>query len=326
MPAGADPALRRFLDAPMQERPDPAIVATAQRVFGEHGPEILTTLACYALPAAYAANDGVRVLAQTGFLESFPNRRLVETTQMVVNVMRPGAFDPGGVGIRTVRKVRLMHAAIRHLILGRSEPRWDTEALGVPINQEDLAGTLMTFAWLPLDGLRKMGVQLRPDERTAFVRFWAMIGRELGVDETLRPEDTASAERLTRQIQTHQIHTALPNPDGQALTRALLEMMEDHVPLHALRFGPPSLMRVFLPSKVADALAVPRHLVADPLVALLCRTTGLVDRLLLATALQRRVFRSFTMSIAQAVLDHERGGKRTAFELPLSLRGRWQRH
>ena len=34
------------------------------------------------------------VLAQTGFLESFPARRLLETAQMVVDVNRVGGLDP----------------------------------------------------------------------------------------------------------------------------------------------------------------------------------------------------------------------------------------
>ena len=56
-----------------------------------------------------------------------------------------------------------MHAAIRRLILARSEPAWDASSLGVPINQEDLAGTLLTFAWLPLDALARIGVRIARD-------------------------------------------------------------------------------------------------------------------------------------------------------------------
>ena len=155
--AWTPPFVREYLAAPLPKPLVPGpVVRRGEQLFALHGPEILASLACYSLPAAYAAGRGVRVLAQTRYLESHPTRRLVETTQMVVDVMRPGGLDAGGRGVRTARKVRLMHAAIRRLILARSEPAWDASSLGVPINQEDLAGTLLTFAWLPLDALARI--------------------------------------------------------------------------------------------------------------------------------------------------------------------------
>ena len=54
-----------------------------------------------------------------------------------------------------------MHAAVRYQIAthGRWNPAWDR-----PINQEDLAGTLLAFSWVCLDGLRQMGFQLSADK------------------------------------------------------------------------------------------------------------------------------------------------------------------
>lgn len=71
-----------------------------------------------------------------------PYRRLGETGQFVLSVTTRGALGPRGQGIRKVQKVRLLHAAIRHLI--RRSPGWPEEELGPPICQEDLAGTLGT--------------------------------------------------------------------------------------------------------------------------------------------------------------------------------------
>jgi ER-bound oxygenase mpaB/B'/Rubber oxygenase, catalytic domain len=323
--AWSPPFVREFLAAPLPKPLVPGpVIRRGEQLFATHGPEILTALGTYSLPAAYAANAGVKVLAQTGFLESHPTRRLVETAQMVVDVMRPGGLDPAGPGVRAARKVRLMHAAIRQLILTRTEPRWDTAALGVPINQEDLAGTLATFAWLPLDALRRMGVRVADADRDAYVRAWGVVGRLIGLREELVPDDAAQAAELSARIQARQVRPAVPNPDGRDLLRALLEMMEAKVPLRALRFGPASLMRLFLPRDVADALGVPRRPVVDLAVRAMARLVGVANDVADATALERRVFRSLNLAIIQAVLDHERGGKRAAFDLPLSLRGTWQ--
>ena len=133
----------------------PETVARGQRVFAELGPEILMLLCCYSLPSSYAARRGVQVLHQTAYLAKRPNRRLFETAQMIVDVLSPGGLDPGGHGVCTAQKVRLMHAAIRHLILTNPQAAWDRQELGTPINQEDLLGTLMTFTWLIIDGLLK---------------------------------------------------------------------------------------------------------------------------------------------------------------------------
>lgn len=321
----AGPEVRAFLEASLPHpRPSAADLRRGERLFAEHGPEILTALGCYALPAAYAAHAGVQVLAQTGFLESHPTRRLVETAQMVVDVMRPGGLDPGGPGVRTARKVRLMHAAIRQLILARRDPAWDPAALGVPINQEDLAGTLMTFAWLPLEALARLGVHVPREDQDAAVRSWGLVGRLLGLREALVPEDAGAARALTRRIQARQIRPGEPNPDGRALTRALLEMMEAHVPVRLLRPGPASLMRLFLPAAVADGLGVPRRWLPDMVARAGARLVGTVDGIADATPLQRRLFRGLHLALLQAVIDRERGGKRPGFDLPLSLRGAWQ--
>jgi hypothetical protein len=325
VPDAFQPApVRAFLAAPLPGEPVAGpVIRRGEQVFAEHGPEILMALGCYSLPAAYAAHAGVQVLAQTGFLESHPTRRLIETAQMVVDAMRPGGLEPGGPGVRTVRKVRLMHAAIRELILARPSPAWDTASLGVPINQEDLAGTLVTFAWLPLEALRRLGVRLARGDEDAYVRAFGVVGRLLGLRDALIPGDAGQAEALSRRIQARQVRPEVPNPDGRELLGALLRMMEAHVPVRGLRFGPASLMRLFLPPAVADALAVPRRPLADRLVRGAARLAGL-GHALFDSRLGHRFFRGFNLRLVQAILDQERGGKRPAFDLPLSLRGRWQ--
>ncbi len=60
----------------------------------------------------------------------------METSQMVINVMTPGGFEPNGTGIITIKKVRLMHASIRYYLKHPhiNQKGWDTSTLGEPIN------------------------------------------------------------------------------------------------------------------------------------------------------------------------------------------------
>ena len=97
--------------------------------------------------------QGVQVLALTARLHTDPVRRIGETAQMTLHAMSAGGLAPGGAGIRDAQKVRLMHAAVRHLALASD----DWVPVGTPVNQEDLAFTLLTFSIVALDSIRKLG-------------------------------------------------------------------------------------------------------------------------------------------------------------------------
>jgi len=245
---------------------DPARVAVVKKLFDQHGAEIFLVLACYSLPSAYGAAKGARVLGRSRYLLDDPIRRLCETAAFVMKVMR----GPQGDGVESARHVRMIHATLRELMRkSRSEP-WDTKTLGVPLNQEDLLGTLMTFSWVVLDGLHKLGVAdaADPATRDAVIYVWGAIGLELGILPELLPADFREAEQLTRTIQARQIVPRVPNPVGRKLTQALLKQMEKQLPLRWFDPFVSCVMRFFLPPDVADGLGVPRRLGIDELTGL----------------------------------------------------------
>ena len=71
-------------------------IRIGQDLFEMYGPEILMILGCYSLPAAYSAKKGVLVLATTKFLELEPDRRLAETSQIIMDVMTEGLGEGKG--------------------------------------------------------------------------------------------------------------------------------------------------------------------------------------------------------------------------------------
>lgn len=301
----------------------PAIVEAGEKVFELHGPEVLMTLCCYSLPASYTAKKGVHVLAQTGRLESHPKRRLIETTQMVVDVMSPGGLAirasaaSHGKGIRSAQKVRLMHAAIRHLIVGKDGKAW-LDAYDLPINQEDLAGTLMTFSQIVLDGLERLGAPLVEAQREAYLYAWQAIGRIMGIREELIPTDLAAARVLTDTIKRRQ--TARSDA-GDALTKALLELMEQFVP-GVLRGLPPTMLRFFLRDD-ARYLELPPADWTRVLVGVLHAVTRFVDTIIGSNQLSRRLYRAFNEDFIAGLLAVERGGNRPSFDIPDHLARTW---
>jgi hypothetical protein len=295
-----------------------------ERLFREFGPEILVILGCYSLPAAYAATKGVKVLAATGYLESNPTRRLAETTQMVVDVLSPGGLGIHGKGVRTAQKVRLMHATIRHLLLKPdrgSQEAWKTQALGVPINQEDLAGTLMTFSCLVLEGLEKLGCELTHADREAYLAAWVAIGRLLGVSPALLPVNFSEARELTAIIQRRQILDE-PNPEGTELTAALLKMFEAKIPGRRFDFFASGMVRHFLPEDVADRLGVPALTGGSEEAAKLATLVG-VGLAKYGRRRGRSLVRRFGLEVIQVLLLAQRGGTRAPFTIPLELREQW---
>lgn len=232
------------------------------------------------LPECYLMGHGVQVLWRTQQLANNTYRRLQQTTLLVTAVMSGGGFSADGEGVRVAQRVRLMHAAMRHLIL-HATPRspgattappttlaealgrdaWDTPKLGLPINQEDLAYTLLTFSYVILRGLDTLGSPPSTAEREAWLYCWNITGRILGVREDLLAWTFADAARLFAAIQRRQ---ARGTPEGRALTASLVRAVNERLPDdRALQAATPRLMRLLIGPERAEQLGLPAATAED---------------------------------------------------------------
>lgn len=312
--------LRAYLDATeVPDTRDAATIEAGERVFAVHGPEILMVLCCSSLPSSYSARKGVQVLHRTAYLAKRPTRRLFETAQMIIDVMSPGGLGATGRGLRTAQKVRLMHAAVRHLVRHDPARSWDLDEFGLPINQEDLLGTLMTFSWLILEGLETLGVPLDPAEQAAYTATWMHVGKVMGIEPALIPSTVDETEWLTRTIERRQV---APSDEGREMTTALLEMMGVNLPL-PLRSVPPGLIREFLPPDVADFLGVPSNRLEEVLQAAAEDLVRPLERLYDRAAGRHVAVRSFAIRMLQGMQAVELGQRRATFTVPDSLADGW---
>ena len=169
---------------------------------------------------------GTEVLAYTKFLQVDPTRRIRETAQMVMDVMVPGGLEPGGRGVRATMKVRVMHAIVRHMIM--NDPRAEANPsdpdlrakFGMPINQEDMAYTLMTFSYVVIEGFRTMGYDMTDGRARCYVHCWNVVGYLMGIREELLParfDDAGGAVRRPSSGASRGSREA-----GQKLTAALM--------------------------------------------------------------------------------------------------------
>ena len=293
-----------------------------QEIFDLYGPEVLLVLGSCSLPLAYAAGNGVQVVARARRLKDDPIRRLCDTAQMVINVMQPGALAPGAIGWSSARKVRLIHALLRRHVQADSAAPWDP-AWGTPINQEDQAGTLLTFSVGVLHGLRRMGATISAEQGNAYIGAWGAVGALLGLDSALLPETEADAGALAMRIGARQIRKT---PEGEELSRHLLSSVGSlfRIPGYAASLSHFLLDDTAFGAKVADVLSIPAPNWTSWLVrARAAQKRGTLRLLERVPGAKRR--RSFVARhLVQRLLLLKRPDNHAPFEVPERLKVQWR--
>src|SRR5688500_18779548 len=140
-------------------------------------------------------------------------------------MMGPEPFGSGGAFVPTIQKTRLIHAAVRHFITRSG--KWDAEADGVPVCQQDMLGALLIFSVQVVDGMRRIGIAVTEEEAERYYYVWRVTGAMLGIPAEAMPETLDGARQLNTLIVDA---TYGPSAEGVALTRNLLDLYENMVP------------------------------------------------------------------------------------------------
>lgn len=317
---------------------DNAQVKKGEEVFSLYGPEISMLLNVKSLPLCYACSKGAKVLHLTGRLSDKSGdldplaRRLMETAQMIVNVMAPGGLSSGGKGIVTMQKVRLIHASVRYFIKHPTlnKAGWDTEEFGEPINQEDMAGTLMSFASLILKGLEQLNIQLSTEQQDAYMHCWRIVGHVMGVDEDLIPKDYADGWELGITIMKNQ---AAESSWGKELTSSCIDFMKSIVPGN-LFDQVPEYMIWYFSQDISEAIGKD----IGPMIGVE-NSAGLKSSIILRlmkvlfhdidkaedhSSIVRKLSGHFNRKLLQGFLHHFNEGKNVNFYIPPSLQKDWK--
>lgn len=320
-PPGELPAtLQNYFDITdnLPEWADLDAIARTQEFFVRHGLLAILILGCYSLPVCYAADRGVKVIYESARLYSDARRRVLETAQLLLDGLAPGGLAPTGAGVRSAQKVRLMHAAVRSLLLNRG---WDSPTLGIPINQEDLVGTLGAFGFHFMDGLRKLNVRFLTREADDYIHTWNVIGHIMGIQRALFPQNFEEATTLAGRINERHFTAS---PEGKALQEALTGYMQSVIPGDTLDGLPIALTRHFLGNDRADLLGIPRSDWTQ-----LSLVPFRMFNTVLSSANQdippvARAVELFSQKMIENLLVAERGGERTHFHIPETLKDAWK--
>ncbi len=208
--------------------------------------QILTVLGLYSLPYCYAGANGARVLVSSEKILSQPKTRLMETAQFVFDVCQKDAFHPENRGLLSIVKVRLLHAAIRFYSSRSIKDE-------VPINQEDMLGTYLSFSLLVIRGIRKLGVEVSEQAAHSYLNYWNKIAELLGVKKVHLPKDIRGASSLERQIRKREFKRS---EDGVKLTASLTNYLQSEA-VHLPGVDPIDLMQFLLGAEVSEILGLP---------------------------------------------------------------------
>ncbi|AGB23447.1 hypothetical protein Mycsm_03136 [Mycobacterium sp. JS623] len=165
-----------------------------------------------------------KTLLRTGALEKGSNRRFAETMQWAMDVISDGGLVPFGIGYRSTLRVRLIHALVRRHIAAM--PDWRTDEWGLPVNQTDMAATLVGALVAPPAGAMGMGLLPGPGDLDAIAHLTRYVGWLIGVQDEWLPHNFRDGIRVLFHTAT-----ALSKPDDST-QQLSVPMAEDPLSWH----------------------------------------------------------------------------------------------
>lgn len=205
------------------------------------------------LVEGYSLSKAAHVLIATGRLHQDVTRRIYETAQMSHNMSVENGLRPGGSGHRIILEVRLLHAMVRKYLRHHG---WDTAKYDEPVNQEDMAFTIIEFDYLALRGMERLGVRLSEADRSALHHFWRYAAYLHGVDERLLTETLEEEIFQYEKIRAHQFN---PNEESRLLAMTVLQSLARKPPFYFPEELLYEIARLCLGDALADTYALPLH-------------------------------------------------------------------
>ncbi|KAL7624018.1 hypothetical protein AAE478_005575 [Parahypoxylon ruwenzoriense] len=211
-------------------------IEKGQRVFYRYGGPAITAVSELRL-GGMGSGRTVETLDRTGgFSVDVVRRRLLETTQHVLNVTRDlESIKPGGDGFADSVRVRLLHATVRRRIMKMATVQpsyYDIRTLGVPINDLDCIGTINTLsaavAWM---GLPRQGIYLRKQEIVDYLALWRYVAYLLGA----RHDWMATPESARRMMESLLVTGIRPSGASGNLANNIITGLQDQPPTYASR-------------------------------------------------------------------------------------------
>lgn len=231
-----------------------------------------------ALLGGYSFSGFNQTLLRTGALEKGSNKRFAETSQWALDVIADDGLELFGAGYRSTLRVRMIHSLVRRHVADL--PDWESDRWGLPINQTDMAATLVGALVAPMVGGLGMGLVNRPAEYTAVAHLTRYVGWLMGVDDEFLPTSFRDAIRVLAHTSTA---LSVPDETSAQLARPMVDdplrwnyqrlphlrrrlARSQHLSVSAFFLGPRAMAQLGLPTRVVPwypVLRTPINLVAS---------------------------------------------------------------
>ncbi|MGV0838324.1 oxygenase MpaB family protein [Mycolicibacterium thermoresistibile] len=218
--------LRKFFETyeALPDWVDMDVVRKGQRALRRGGADGMYIARDVSLLGGYQFSGFNKTLLRTGALEKGSNKRFAETMQWALDVIAEDGLVPLGSGYRSTIRVRLIHSFVRRHVWAMRD--WRAEEWGLPINQTDMAATLVGALVAPAVGAAGMGVVLSPAEYNAVAHLTRYVGWLMGVEDQWLPRNFRDSIRVL----AHTL-SALAAPD-ESTKQLAVPMVEDPLAWH----------------------------------------------------------------------------------------------
>ncbi len=163
------------------------LIRLGQRAMRRGGADGMYVARDVSLLGGYQFSGFNKTLIRTGALEKGSNRRFAETMQWAMDVISVDGMAALGIGYRSTIRVRLIHAFVRRHV--GAMPDWRADEWGVPVNQTDMAATLVGALIAPPTAGLGMGLVLSPKEYEGIAHLTRYVGWLIGVRDEWLPRD-----------------------------------------------------------------------------------------------------------------------------------------
>lgn len=281
VPEAPEP-LRAFFTA-VEDTPDwvdQELLRRGERVFRSGGTDGLYFARDVSFLGGYLASGFNKTLLRTGALEKGPAQRFAETLQWAMDVATENGMAKFGQGYRSTLHVRLIHGLVRRHVAAM--PDWRGDEWGLPINQTDMAATLVGALLAPFVGGMALGIIPSRADTAAAAHLTRYVGWLIGVEDEWLPTGFRDGVGIL-----YHCLGAITNPDDTSRQLAL-PMADDpldwhypnlpelrgkiarsqHLSITSAFLGPRAMRRLGLPAHLPwyPALRIPVNLARSALV------------------------------------------------------------
>jgi hypothetical protein len=265
---------RRSDGLPLPVWADRERILRGQRAFRETTLPSVLVMLCKSLPEGYAAPSMAKILNLSGELRARPFHRLMGTLQLLQDVGSPGSFEKDGVATVVAKEMRLLHAGVRTNVardaMGERAHDAFVAQYGLPINQEDMLGTLLGFSTLVVDGLETLGIPFTKQEAEDYYHVWRVYGHLAGIRRPDLPDEADGmpptiddARAFYATYHRHYVgatdfsgdfrtRSIAANPDGVALADAHVGMLTHVMPKFLQSILGTSVARMYMHELTGD--------------------------------------------------------------------------